>query len=152
MINRFEQLEQSFLQKEEEILVELNLFVVSEIQLAKTFRRDVEELKKMQQEHLTKLENNSMKTSFDDLIERQIEKFYHFKPSDFDDEEEEEDFLDDENQRVRNYFEKFHDEHLNWMKKKKKATKSKGAALERIRKNFTKKFFDLFSTHFFFTF
>jgi hypothetical protein len=116
--------------KEEEFRRELSWFINDQTQLAKIFRRDVEELKRIQQEHMSKLDIHLISTSFDELIQQQINKYYHYKHSE--DDEEEEDCLDDEQKLIKK-FDKLHDEHVLWLKKKKKNTKITGPIIERFR-------------------
>lgn len=122
----------NYIVKEEELRSELNLFLHDQTQLAKIFRRDVEELKRMQQEHLSKLDMHRNLSSFDELIEQQIKKYYHSKQIDDDEEEEEEHHLDDE-QKLIERFNHLHEEHVIWLKKQKKNAKILGTRVERLR-------------------
>ncbi len=124
-------LETSYINKDEELRHELAYFINDQTQLAKVFRRDVEELKRLQQEHMSKLDINSIALSFDELIQQQITKYYHSRHVE-DDEEEEEDCLDAE-QKLIQKFERLHDEHVLWLKKKKKNAKILGPMIERFR-------------------
>ena len=81
----------------------------------------------MQQEHMSKLDIHLIKSSFDELIQQQINKYYHYK-----DEEDEEDCLDEELKLI-NKFDKLHEEHVLWLKKKKKNTKMTGPIIDRFR-------------------
>lgn len=127
--SRFELLETNYLNKEEEFRQALTAFVFDQIQLAKTFRRDVDELKRTQQEHMSKLDGHSMASSFDDLIQQQVNKYYHYR--NVEDDEEDECGEDDEKRMKR--FEKSHDEHVLWFKKKKRIIKSAAPIVERLR-------------------
>jgi hypothetical protein len=92
----------------------------------------------MQQEHLSKLDINSNSISFDDLIQQQISKYYHYQNSDDDDEEEEENL--DHDGRLITELDKLHDDHILWLKKKKKGSKIMAPIVERLRM-FYKKFY-----------
>ena len=116
-------MESNYLHKEEELRRELSFFINDQTQLAKTFRRDVEELKRLQQEHMSKLGIHLIAPSFDELIQQQINKYYHYKHTE--DDEEEENYLDEE-QRLTKKFNQLHDEHVTWLKKKKKNAKITG--------------------------
>ena len=61
-------LEMNYLSKEDELRDQLMWFIHDQSQLAKVFRRDVEDLKRMQQEHLTKLDIHSNALPFDELV------------------------------------------------------------------------------------
>ncbi len=106
--------------------------MLDQIQLAKTFRRDVEELKRTQQEHMSKLDINLIKSSFEELIQQQINKYYHYKHSEDDDDDEEEDCLDEEQKLIKK-FDKLHEEHAGWLKRKKKNVKITAPIVERFR-------------------
>ena len=123
-------METNYIGKDEELRSQLNLFIQDQTQLAKIFRRDVEELKRLQQEHLSKLEIHRNLSSFDELIEQQINKFYHSKQ--MEDDEEEENNLDDE-QKLIDRFNYLHEEHVASLKKKKKNAKIVGTRVERLR-------------------
>ena len=128
-------LETNYLNKEEEFRRELSWFINDQTQLAKTFRRDVEELKRIQQEHMSKLDIHLISNSFDELIQQQINKYYHYKHSE--DDEEEDDTFDDEQKLIKK-FNKLHDEHVLWLKKTKKNTKITGPIIERFRMLFNR--------------
>ena len=91
-------MESNYLGKDEELRNQLNIFIHDQTQLAKIFRRDVEDLKRMQQEHLSKLEIHRNASSFDELIEQQINKFYHSKH--IEDDDDEENHLDEEQKLI----------------------------------------------------
>ncbi len=80
---------------------------------------------------MSKLDIHLIARSFDELIQQQIMKYYHYKHTE-DDDEEEEDCLDEE-QKLINKFNKLHDEHVLWLKKKKKNAKIIGPIIERFR-------------------
>jgi hypothetical protein len=84
----------------------------------------------MQQEHMSKLDIHLIAPSFDELIQQQITKYYYYKHTD--DDEEEDDCLDEE-QKLINKFNKLHDEHVLWLKKKKKSAKIIAPIIERFR-------------------
>jgi hypothetical protein len=112
--------------------------------LAKIYRRDVDELKRMQQEHMSKLDINSNLLSFDEVIQQQINKYYHYRNSDDDEEEEE------ENVKEEGQLDKLHEEHVSWLKKKKKDSKTIAPIIERLRmflndSIFSNEFFTYFS-------
>ncbi len=90
----------------------------------------MEELKRIQQEHMSKLDIHLIAPSFDELIQQQINKYYHYKHTE-DDEEEENNF--DEEQKLIKKFNQLHDEHVLWLKKKKKNAKITGPIVERFR-------------------
>ncbi|CAF0831946.1 unnamed protein product [Adineta ricciae] len=130
LTSRFEILETNYLNKDEELRQELTWFIFDQSQLAKTFRRDVDELKRMQQEHMSKLEIHSVKSSFDELLQQQINKFYHYKHCE--DDEEEDEGCDEQDKLVKK-FEKSHEQHVLWLKKKKKNVKLTGPVMERFQ-------------------
>lgn len=111
----------------------MNWFLNDQSQLAKIFRRDVEEIKRMQQEHLTKLEMHSNPLAFDDLVQSEIQKLYHYRHVD-EDEDDDDDEGEENRQRWIGDLEKVHDEHLLCLKKKKKEAKVHGPVIERLRK------------------
>lgn len=129
---RFEVLETYYIHKEEELRRELSWFTLDQTQLAKTFRRDVEELKRIQQEHMSKLDIHLIASSFDELIQQQINKYYHYKHSD--DEDEDEDVDNNEECKLISKLDKLHDDHVLWLKKKKRNAKTQGSIVERFRK------------------
>ncbi|CAF4662881.1 unnamed protein product, partial [Rotaria sp. Silwood1] len=133
LLSRFEFLETNYINKEEELRRELSWFMMDQTQLAKTFRRDVEELKRMQQEHMSKLDIHLISSSFDELIQQQINKYYHYKHSEDDEEEDDndDDYLD-EQRKLINKFDKLHEEHTIWLKKKKKNAKITMPIVERF--------------------
>lgn len=108
----------------------LSCFLADQSQLAKVFRRDVDELKRLQQEHLSKLDINSNPLSFDELIQQQIQKLYHYRNADEDDDEEND--FDQEKKFIRE-LDQLHDEHVSWLKKKKKDSKLMAPITERLR-------------------
>ena len=130
LLARLEILETSYLSKEEELSTHLSCFVADQIQLAKAFRRDVDELKRMQQEHMSKLDMHSNPLPFDELIQRQVTKYYHHRHSDGDDEDDEE----EEDDKAMAESDKLHDQHVLWLKKKKKDSKVRAPFIERLRK------------------
>ncbi|CAF0732021.1 unnamed protein product [Rotaria sordida] len=134
LLSRFEFLETNYINKEEELRHELSWFIIDQTQLAKIFRRDVEELKRIQQEHMSKLDIHLITSSFDELIQQQINKFYHYKHMEDDDEEEDDDddYLDEERKLI-NKFDKLHEEHIIWLKKKKKNAKITMPIVERFQ-------------------
>ncbi|CAF4226356.1 unnamed protein product, partial [Adineta steineri] len=129
LLSRFELLETNYVNKEEEFRQELSWFISDQTQLAKIFRRDVDELKRQQQEHMSKLNIHLTASSFDELIQQQINKYYHYKHS----EDDEEDDCFDEEQKLMNQFDKLHEEHAIWLKKKKKNAKITGPIIERFQ-------------------
>ena len=131
LITRLELLEGSYTQKDEELRRELVGFITDQTQLAKTFRRDVDELKRTQQEHMSKLDIHGMSSSFDDLIQQQINKCYHYKHSE-DDEDEDDDSVDNGPRLIKD-FDRLHDDHVTWLKKKKKCAKIRVPLVERFR-------------------
>ena len=137
-------MESNYLGKDEELRNQLNIFIHDQTQLAKIFRRDVEDLKRMQQEHLSKLEIHRNASSFDELIEQQINKFYHSKH--IEDDDDEENHLDEE-QKLINQIDHLHEEHVAWLKKKKKNAKMVGTMSERLRM-FYSSFFHHFTLFF----
>jgi len=130
LLSRFEFLETNYINKEDELRIQLSWFISDQTQLAKIYRRDVEELKRMQQEHISKLDINSNPLSFDELIQQQINKYYHYQNSD--DDEEEEENLDDKGQLI-NELDKLHEDHVLWLKKKKKDSKTMAPIIERLQ-------------------
>ena len=131
LLSRFESLENNYLTKDDELRMQLSCFVADQSQLAKIFRRDVDELKRFQQEHLAKLDINSNPLSFDALIQQQIQKLYHYRNADDEDDEDEEDF--DQEKKFILEFDQLHDEHVSWLKKKKKDSKIIAPITERLR-------------------
>ena len=97
----------------------------------------MEELKRIQQEHMSKLDINSNPLSFDELIQQQINKYYQYRNSDEDDDEED---IDHEGQIITE-FDKLHEENVLWLKKKKKDAKGMAPIIERLRKFFRKSIF-----------
>lgn len=85
----------------------------------------------MQQENLSKLDNNTNQLSFDELVQQQINKYYHYRNED-DDEDDEEENLNMKVQLIKE-LENLHDEHVSWLKKKKKDMKVTGPIVERLR-------------------
>ena len=75
-MSRFELLETDYINKDDELRSHLSWFISDQSQLAKIYRRDVDELKRMQQEHMSKLDMNSNLVSFDELIQQEITKYY----------------------------------------------------------------------------
>ncbi|CAF4584032.1 unnamed protein product [Rotaria socialis] len=126
LVSRFEFLETNYLNKEEELRGELSWFLFDQTQLAKTFRRDIDDLKRIQQEHMCKLDTNLLASSFNDLMQQQVNKYYHYRhlEDDDDDEDEEPEFI--------NKFNQIHDEHVSWLKKKKKNAKITTSIVERF--------------------
>lgn len=131
LVRRFEILETSFSTKNDELENELHCFCFDQSQLAKTFRRDVEELKRFQQEYLTKLDVHSTPLPFDELVQEGIGKYFHFRDDDEEEDEGEENYL---RQRFIADFDKLHDEHLSNLKKKRKESKTNAPIVERLRK------------------
>jgi hypothetical protein len=125
-------LETSYINKEEELRGQLSWFISDQTQLAKIFRRDVDELKRLQQEHMSKLDINSNPLSFDELVQQQINKYYHYRNLDDDDDDDEEENLD-QNEKFIHELDKLHEEHALWLKKKKKDCKTMGPITERLR-------------------
>ena len=119
----------NYINKEEELRVQLAWFISDQNQLAKIYRRDVDELKRLQQEHLSKLDIHSKSLSFDELVQQQVNKYYHSQNSDEDDEEEEEEV----EEKLLHQLEKSHEEHVTWLKKKKKDSKMFAPITERLR-------------------
>lgn len=128
LMTRFEFLETSYLSKDDELRSQLIWFISDQSQLSKTYRRDVDELKRMQQEHLSKLDINTTPLSFDELVQKQVNKFYQYRNIDDDDDDD----YEQENKFIQQ-FDKLHDEHVNWLKKKKKETKTIAPITERLR-------------------
>ena len=85
----------------------------------------------MQQEHLSKLDMNSNSFSFDELIQQQINKYYRYQNFDDEDDEDEE-TIGDKGQLIYE-LDKLHDEHVSWLKKKKKNSKVMRPIVERLR-------------------
>jgi hypothetical protein len=127
------------LNKEQELRGELSWFLFDQTQLAKTFRRDVDDLKRMQQEHMCKLDTNLLAFSFDDLVQQQVNKYYHCRHLEDEDENEEPEFI--------NKFDQIHDEHVAWLKKKKKNAKVTASIVERFRMLYIS---SIFYSYFFF--
>lgn len=127
LLSRFESLESSYFNKEEELRNELSSFIFEQTHLAKTFRRDVDELKRMQQEYMSKLDIHLIAPSFDELIQEQINKFYYTK-----DDEEDDEYFDKEQVSITQ-LNRIHDEHISWMKKNKKISKTKASIQERFQ-------------------
>ena len=121
--------------KEEELRRELSWFMRDQSQLAKTFQRDVDQLKNMQQEYMSKLDIHSIFPSFDELIQQQINKYYHYKSSEEEEEDDDDDDNDycDEERKLMSKFDKLHEENFLWFKKKKKGIKMTGSVIERFR-------------------
>ncbi|CAF3277452.1 unnamed protein product [Rotaria socialis] len=132
LLSRFELLETNYVNKEEEVRTHLSWFMFDQTQLAKVFRRDVEELKRLQQEHLSKLDTNANLSSFDELLQQQVNKYYHYMNFDDDEEDEENENL---NHKVKlvNELDKLHDDHVSWLKKKKKDLKTTAPIVERLQ-------------------
>lgn len=128
LMTRFEFLETSYLSKDDELRSQLIWFISDQSQLSKTYRRDVDELKRMQQEHLSKLDINTTPLSFDELVQKQVNKFYQYRNIDDDDDDD----YEQENKFIQQ-FDKLHDEHVNWLKKKKKETKTIAPITERLQ-------------------
>ena len=126
-------MENNYINKEEEIRTQLSWFLADQSQLAKVFRRDVDELKRLQQEHLSKLDMNRNPSSFDELVQQQIQKLYHYRNTDEDEEEDEGEGVDQE-RKFMVELDQLHDEHVSWLKKKKKDSKMMGPITERLRK------------------
>ncbi|CAF4105054.1 unnamed protein product, partial [Rotaria magnacalcarata] len=122
----------NYVNKEEEVRTHLSWFMFDQTQLAKVFRRDVEELKRLQQEHLSKLDINANLSSFDELLQQQVNKYYHYINFDDDEEDEENENL---NHKVKlvNELDKLHDDHVSWLKKKKKDLKTTAPIVERLQ-------------------
>ena len=76
LLARLELLETNYIHKEDELCYQLSWFISDQTQLAKIYRRDVEELKRIQQEHMSKLDIKSNNLSFNELIQQQINKYY----------------------------------------------------------------------------
>lgn len=129
LLVRFEFLETNYLVKDDELRSQLSYFIADQSQLSKIYRRDVDELKRMQQEHLSKLDINSTPLSFDELVQKQVNKFYQYR--DLDDDDDVEDYQQ-ENKFIQQ-FDRLHDEHVNWLKKTKKETKTIAPITERLR-------------------
>ncbi|CAF2975187.1 unnamed protein product [Rotaria sp. Silwood2] len=132
LLSRFELLETNYINKEDELRVHLSWFIFDQSQLAKVYRRDVEELKRLQQEHLSKLDININSLSFDDLIQQQINKYYHYRNSDDDEDEDE---IENHNNKIKliKELDKLHDEHILWLKQKKKDLKITAPIVERLQ-------------------
>ncbi|CAF4645992.1 unnamed protein product, partial [Rotaria sp. Silwood2] len=132
LLSRFELLETNYINKEDELRVHLSWFIFDQSQLAKVYRRDVEELKRLQQEHLSKLDININSLSFDELIQQQINKYYHYRNSDDDEDEDE---IENHNNKIKliKELDKLHDEHILWLKQKKKDLKITAPIVERLQ-------------------
>lgn len=122
-------MENNYINKEEELRTQLSWFLADQTQLAKVFRRDVDELKRLQQEHLSKLDMNCNPSSFDELVQQQIQKLYHYRNTDEDEEDEDV----DQERKFMVELDQLHDEHGSWLKKKKKDSKMMGPITERLR-------------------
>ncbi|CAF5125441.1 unnamed protein product, partial [Rotaria sp. Silwood1] len=110
LLSRFELLETNYINKEDEYRLYLSWFLFDQSQLAKIYRRDVEELKRLQQEHLSKLDININLLSFDELIQQQINKYYHYRNIDDDDDDDE---IENNNKiKFIQELDKLHDEHI----------------------------------------
>lgn len=83
----------------------------------------------MQQEHMSKLDINSSPLSFDELTQKQIMNYYHYRNADDDDEEEN----SNREEKLITEFDKLHEDHVLWLKKKKKDTKTMAPITERLR-------------------
>jgi hypothetical protein len=125
-------LETNYINKEDELRTQLSWFISDQTQLSKIYRRDVEELKRMQQEHMSKLDINSNPLSFDELIQKQINKYYHYRNSDDDEEDDDQENLEHEGKLI-NELDKLHEDHVLWLKKKKKDSKIMVPITERLR-------------------
>jgi hypothetical protein len=145
LLSRFEFLEINYINKDDELRAQLSWFISDQTQLAKVFRRDVDELKRLQQEYMSKLDINSNRLSFDELVQQQINKYYHYRNSDDDDDEEDL----DQNEKLFHELDKLHDEHVLWLKKKKKDSKIMAPITERLRMFV---FFSSYSIHLIFCF
>lgn len=132
LLSRFEALEINYINKDEELRRELSWFMFDQTQLAKTFQRDVEDLKRLQQEHMSKLDRHLITSSLDDMIQQQVNKYYHYKHAE-DDDEEDDDENHDEQRNFINKLDQLHDEHVSWLKKKKKNFKIVAPVVERFR-------------------
>lgn len=128
-------MESSYLTKDEELRSQVAWFLTDQTHLAKVFRRDVEELKRMQQEHMSKLEIHSNPMAFDELVQQQVQKHYHYRHSeeDDDDDEDDEEIVQIEQPLVDD-LDRLHEVHVSWLKKKKKESKTMAPLLERLRK------------------
>jgi len=84
----------------------------------------------MQQEHMSKLDINSNPLSFDELIQQQIIKYYHYQNSDEDEDDEEN--IDNQGKLIIE-LDKLHEDHVLWLKKKKKDAKIMAPITERLR-------------------
>ena len=94
---------------------------------------------------MSKLDIHLIALSFDELIQQQINKYYHYKHTE-DDEDDENHF--DEEQKLTKKFNQLHDEHVLWLKKKKKNAKIIGPIIERFRMFYYRLDFKLFSIFF----
>ncbi|CAF1401091.1 unnamed protein product, partial [Adineta steineri] len=137
LLSRFETLETNYINKEDELRCQLAWFISDQTQLAKIYRRDVDDLKRMQQEHMSKLDMNSNIKSFEDLIQQQINKYYNYRNIDDDEEEDDEDEDNKNDEKIINESDKLHEEHVLWLKKKKKDAKIMVPITERLQFQFT---------------
>ncbi|CAF1502582.1 unnamed protein product, partial [Adineta steineri] len=133
LLSHFETLETNYINKEDELRCQLAWFISDQTQLAKIYRRDVDDLKRMQQEHMSKLDMNSNIKSFEDLIQQQINKYYNYRNLDDDEEEEDEDEDNKNDEKIINESDKLHEEHVLWLKKKKKDAKIMVPITERLQ-------------------
>jgi len=77
---------------------------------------------------MSKLDINLNSLSFDELIQQQINKYYHYQNSDEDDEEN-----FDHKEQLISEVDKLHEDHILWLKKKKKDSKIMVPITERLR-------------------
>ncbi|CAF0860860.1 unnamed protein product [Adineta ricciae] len=135
LLVRFETLESNYITKEDELRQQLAWFISDQTQLAKIYRRDVEEIKRMQQEHMSKLDINMNTTSFDELTQQQVNKYYQYRNFDDDDDDDDEDETNNHRneKRMINESDKLHEEHVLWLKKKKRDAKNMAPFVERLQ-------------------
>lgn len=86
----------------------------------------------MQQEHMSKLDMHLIVSSFDELIQQQINKYYHYKHLEEDEDDDDDNNLNEEHKLI-NKFDSLHDDHAVWLKKKKRNAKTLGPIVERFR-------------------
>ncbi|CAF5054296.1 unnamed protein product, partial [Rotaria sp. Silwood1] len=85
------------------------------------------------QEHLSKLDININLLSFDELIQQQINKYYHYRNIDDDDDDDDNEIENNNNIKFIQELDKLHDEHILWLKKKKKDLKITAPIVERLQ-------------------
>jgi hypothetical protein len=126
----------NYLNKDEQLRSHLDWFIVDQTQLGKVFRRDVDELKRTQHEHMSKLDRHMNTLPFDEFVQQHIEKYYHYRHFEEDDDDDDDDDDDIKLNRILASTiesDKMHDEHVLWLKKKKKDVKNMASNIEHLR-------------------